>query len=131
MANRIGRDILKQFLPNHETIVAFEKLLKFANETAPNEIEEILALVSSVKRVNTGEINNRLAQLEIPLNRGRDPSQAQTDRRIAEIEVQLSPRANLSSIYARLDALEANQVRRENSSALTLRIENIEKFLGV
>ena len=126
---KIGRDVLKQFLPNHETIVAFEKLLNFMDDVAPTQLEEILVLVNSIKRINTVDITARLANLEVPLGRGRD--QTRVDSRISEAENQPNQRQNLTSIYARLDALEAAQAQRINTKDVLTRIEKIESFLGV
>lgn len=127
---KISRDVLKQFLPNHETIVAFEKLLNFMDDTAPTQLEEILVLVSSIKRVNVGEINSRLAAMEVPLSRGRNL--APIEAGLAEMSSTNNPRReNLSSILARLDALETAQRRSENTRAMLTRLENIEKFLGI
>jgi len=125
---RIGRDVLKQFLPNHETIVAFEKLLKFMDDS-PSDFEELLALVSSIKRVNVADISARLNSLEVPTPRsGQD---ARLAARTAELEQMPLQSANLSSILQRLSALEANQARRETQTALNQRITKIENFLGI
>lgn len=126
---KIGRDILKQFLPNHETIVAFEKLLNFVDTTAPTQLEEILVLVSSIKRINTADISARLAAMEVPLTRGRNI--APLEARLNEATVPTAQRPNLSNIYARLEALEALQRRTENHRAILTRLENIEKFIGI
>lgn len=126
---KIGRDVLKQFLPNHEAIVAFEKLLNFMDDTAPTQLEEILVLVSSIKRINTADINSRLASLEVPLSRGRN--MAPVESSIAELASAPAQRANLTSIHARIDALEAAQAQRVNIRDLQMRIEKIEAFLGV
>lgn len=106
---KISRDVLKQFLPNHETIVAFEKLLTFMDDTAPTQLEEILVLVSSIKRVNVAEINSRLETMEVPLSRGR----------------------NMSAIESRLDELNSMPARSENLRDIMTRIEKIETFLGI
>lgn len=126
---KIGRDILKQFLPNHETIVAFERLLDFVDTTAPSDIEVVLSLVSSVKRVNTNNIDARLRELESPTARRSDNSR--TEGRLGIVEGQTPRNVNLNSILARLDALEAAARRRELNTAILARLDTIEKFIGV
>jgi hypothetical protein len=126
---KIGRDVLKQFLPNHETIVAFERLLNFVDDTAPTQLEEILVLVNSIKRVNVADINSRLQAMEVPLSRG--VNMAPVAARLDEIGATPAQRVNLSSIYARLDALETAQAQRTNLKNLQSRLEKIETFLGV
>ena len=131
MANlMISRDVLQQFLPNHETIIAFENLLKFVGDTAPEQIDELIALISGIKRVNATDINSRLAALEVPATRGANLSGV--NQRLGDLESLPTPKGvNLSSIYARLDALEAAQTRRDNLQPILSRIENIEKTLGI
>ena len=131
MANlMISRDVLQQFLPNHETIIAFENLLKFVGDTAPEQIDELIALISGIKRVNATDINSRLAALEVPATRGANLSGV--NQRLSDMESLPTPRGvNLSSIYARLDALEAAQTRRDNLQPIIACIENIEKTLGI
>lgn len=131
MANlMISRDVLQQFLPNHETIIAFENLLKFVGDTAPEQIDELIALISGIKRINATDINSRLAALEVPATRGANLSSV--NQRLGDMESLPTPRGvNLSSIYARLDALEATQTRRDNLQPIIARIENIEKTLGI
>lgn len=126
---KIGRDVLKQFLPNHETIVAFERLLNFVDDTAPTELEEILVLVNSIKRVNVADINSRLQAMEVPLSRG--VNMAPVAARLDELSAAPAQRVNLSSIYARLDALEAVQTQRTNIKDLQDRLDKIETFLGI
>lgn len=126
---KIGRDVLKQFLPNHETIVAFERLLNFVDDTAPTQLEEILVLVNSIKRVNVADINSRLQAMEVPLIRGANMTPVAA--RLDEIGATPAQRVNLSSIYARLDALEAAQAQRTNIKGLQDRLEKIETFLGI
>lgn len=126
---KLDRQVLASFLPNHEAIVAFEKLLNFAIDTAPTQLEDLLVLVSSLKRVNGTEINSRLAALEVPLTRSANV--AQLARQVAEQDQTPHSRVNLSDIYARLDALEAARDRRTNIKDLQDRLEKIEIFLGV
>src|SRR5689334_14469475 len=102
----ITRDQLKQFLPDHQTIIAFENLLKFAGETAPDQIEALISLISGIKRINATDINSRLAALEVPVTRGANLSSV--NQRLGDLEsLPTSRGVNFSSIYARLDALEA------------------------
>src|SRR5690242_4720112 len=126
----ISRDQLKQFLPNHETIIAFEKLLQFAGETAPDQIEELLSLINGVKRINASDINSRLSALEIPP--GRSENLSSVNQRLGDIESMPVTRCvNMSDIYARLNELESVQTRRDNLQLIIARIENIEKTLGI
>jgi hypothetical protein len=126
----ITRDQLKQFLPDHQTIIAFENLLKFAGETAPDQIEALISLISGIKRINATDINSRLSALEVPTTRGANLSSV--NQRLGDLEsLPTSRGVNFSSIYARLDALEAAQIRRDNLQPVIARIENIEKTLGI
>ena len=126
---KISRDILKQFLPNHETIIAFENLLNFMDVTSPTQMEELLELVSGAKRINATDINNRIAALEVPMSRGRNTSAIESS--LSELGNAPAQRANLSSILTRLDDLELMQRRSTNTRDIVTRLENIEKFLGI
>ena len=126
----ITRDQLKQFLPDHQTIIAFLNLLKFAGETAPDQIEALISLISGIKRINATDINSRLAALEVPVTRGANLSSV--NQRLGDLEsLPTSRGVNFSSIYARLDALEAAQIRRDNLQPIIARIENIARTLGI
>ncbi|MES3022742.1 MAG: hypothetical protein V4857_14275 [Pseudomonadota bacterium] len=128
---KLGRKTLAEFLPNHEAIIAFENILEFVGTVGPDALAELLLIVSSLKRVNVAEINDRLADIESASIRGRAQSPAGLEPRIADLEAR-SPRApNLSSITDRLDALEKMAARRENLTAILARIENLENITGV
>lgn len=124
----IDRATLAKFLPDHKTIVAFEKLLEFASTTDLDSIEDLLALVSGIKRLNGTLINNRLGDLEAsPAQR---PNLSGINTSIAELQA-LQPRSeNLSSLEKRVEALELER-QRLNLDPLTKRVENLENIVGV
>lgn len=140
---KISRDILKQFLPNHEAIVAFEQIQRYIEDTSPEQIDQIVEqigliseqvtildlLLSRLKNINATEINNRLDALDVPLSRGRN--MAPIEARLDSIDAMPSQRLNLSIVNQRLDALEAAYRRRENLQDISSRIAKIETFLGI
>lgn len=105
----LSRDQLAKFLPNQETIRAFEELMNYVGEAGPAGTDEILALLNGLRRNNTAELSARMA----------------------DAEAQPAQRVNLSAVLARLDALEQLAARRSNLSAILTRIENLEKLTGV
>lgn len=107
---KLDRATLAKFLPDEPSIRAFEKILEYVTATTPDQIEEIFLVLNSIKRVNTGEINRRLASIE---------------------EAPQPARVNLSSILDRLEALEVAERRRDNLAPLLTRLDNLEQFIGV
>lgn len=105
----LNRNQLAQFLPDQQSIRAFEAMMNYVGETGPEGIDEILALLNGLRRNNTAELVARL-----------DDNDAQPAQRV-----------NLSAVLARLDALEQLVARSGNLSAILNRIENLEKLTGV
>lgn len=104
----ISRDELAKFLPSARAIKAFEDLFEIAGETTPDTLEELLALVNSIKNRDSG-VKPRLEELE-----------------------QAQPRImNLSDLENRLQVLETQLSKRDTHGDLLRRIEQLEQLLGV
>lgn len=64
---KIGRDVLKQFLPNHETIVAFEQMFKSVETALPDGVEAATALAyaaSALANLAVSMLTQQAEQIE-------------------------------------------------------------------
>ena len=103
----ISRDELAKFLPSARAIKAFEDLFVIVGQTTPDTLEELLALVNSIKNRDSG-VKPRLEELE-----------------------QSQPRAaNLSVLESRIQELEQQLARRDTHGDLLRRIEQLEQLIG-
>lgn len=121
---KLSRATLAKFLPDHESIKAFEDLLTYANQIGPDGLADVLALVSGIRRVNVGAVNSRLDEIEGMAARPRHQNQVE--------QVPILPRQiSLHTIESRLEALEQQAKRQTNLTALIRRIEQLEQITGV
>lgn len=109
MVQKLSRQQLQQFLPNHEAIKAFEALFDYMGQTSPDNFDEIYALIGSSRRQNVDATLKRLDDLEALVGR----------------------KTSLTDVNARLDALEASITRSVNLAPLQQRLDEIANFLGI
>lgn len=100
---KISRDILQQFLPNHQAIVAFEQIQGYVEDVGPEEIDKIIEKI--------GLISEQVTILELLLSRLKN--------------------INVTEVNNRLDILESMPRRPENLRDIYSRIAKIETFLGI
>lgn len=109
MVQKLSRQQLQSFLPNHEAIKAFEALFDYIGQTSPDNFDEILSLIGSARRQNVDALLKRLDNLDALVGR----------------------KTNLTDVNARLDALEANIIRSANLAPIRQRLDDIANFLGI
>jgi len=109
MVQKLSRQQLQQFLPNHEAIKAFEALFDYMGQTSPDNFDEIFSLIGSARRQNVDALLKRLDDLESAVGR----------------------KTSLADVNARLDALEASIARSANLAPIRQRLEDIANFLGI
>ena len=105
----LTREQLALFLPNHEAIKAFEKLMLMVSEDLPISENDLAAIVAGIPRVNVESIRQAVASLEA-------------------MQVQ-SP--NLDPLSKRLETLEQQPDKRPNLTAVETRLAAIEAYLGI
>ena len=103
----LNRQQLAQFLPTHEAIKAFENLLDYVNQTAPEVTDDIFALLSSVRQPgsNFTRIDARLEEIEQQQRKIRSAQQDILDR-LDAVEQQCKIRTTQQDILNRLQTLE-------------------------
>lgn len=109
MVQKLSRQQLQQFLPNHEAIKAFEALFDYMGQTSPDNFDELYALLGSGRRQNVDAVLQRLDELEALVGR----------------------KTSLTDVNARLDALEASVRRSDNLAPIRQRLDEIANFLGI
>jgi hypothetical protein len=102
------RSQFAKFLPDAETIKAFEKLFELAGDTTPTTLQELEFLVNGLKTRIQSSIY-----------------------RLAEIDNLQPQKVNLIGIEQRLGEIEIQVLRHPSYDALMKRIEDLEKLVGV
>lgn len=111
MVQKLSRQQLQQFLPNHEAIKAFESLFEYVTQTGPD---------------TTGDIQSILATLAVPtvaINR--------IAARLDELEQKQARPTAYGDILARLEVLEQQVAKRAGNGDILQRLQNLESIVGV
>lgn len=110
MADQIilNRRQLSAFFSNPEAIKAFEQLFKYVAQTAPEQTEDISAIIASIK-TPTSAIGNLAIRIELIEQQQRKINSANSDilNRIENLEQTVSKKSNTDDIYKRLQNLES------------------------
>lgn len=115
MANEqliLNRQILAQFLPNHEAIKAFETLFKYVYQDQTGQIDDISTFLATIKQPSTslGNIENRLLDLE---------------------QIQSRLNFSISKLNSDIEELKQLATNKPNLDTLVKRIQNLELIIGV
>lgn len=124
----LTRAQLAKFLPDAESIKAFEKLFELAGDTTPGTVLELSYLVDSLKS-RTQDAIRKLS--EASTVQPQSVNLSRIEKRLADLEGKEPRRQSLTSIESRLNELEMQAARRPNYDALLRRIENLEQLVGV
>jgi uncharacterized coiled-coil protein SlyX len=104
------RDQLAQFLPDQRSIKSFEAIVKMVNETTPDSLNTILALIGSGQAPNINQYVKRIEELE---------------------NIQLKQKNAVSSLVKRIEELEAIVSKQQNLDRINKRLDSLEAFTGV
>lgn len=103
----LNRQVLAQFLPNHEAIKAFETLFRHVYQTQTEQTDDISAFIASIKQptASLGNIEVRLHELEQNVTSFRN-AYSKLVNEIEELKQFANSKPNLDSLIKRIQSLE-------------------------
>ena len=125
---KLTRDQLVKFLPDHESVRAFEQLFDTVNEVWQLDTGD-LSTISGISRTeNLTPIERRINSLESIQSRTINTNSL--DKKIEILETAQCRTQNLNLIELRLNVLESRQNQKQNLNEIHKRLEYLESMVG-